>query len=105
MVISTLRSRQLGFGLRPLQAQRLRFGLRFGDLRLHFRRLEGHEHLALFDRASSIHRHALDEARELGVNRNRQIWLKLAGQLDLPVHSFRRHPDHFHGRRSGRRSW
>jgi hypothetical protein len=84
-----------------LQPDCLGLRLRFDDIRLHFRRFERHEHLPLSDRASSVHSHALDEAREFRVNRNREVRLELAGQLDLPIDRFRRHADDFDGR--GRR--
>ena len=102
-IVGALRGCQFRFCLRPLQTERLRLGLRFGNLRLHFRRFEGHEHLTLLDRASSIDRHALHKSGEPGVDRDGQVGLKLSGQLDLPLDGLGGHADHLHRRRSRRR--
>ena len=93
--IGTLGCRKFGFGLSPLQVDRLSFGFRFGDLRLHLRCDEGSQQLALFNNTASIHLDLLDKAAYLGVNGNTQVRAKFTRKLHLSFYDFRVYPGDF----------
>ncbi len=90
-LVRALRRRQLRFGLQAVRFRRLHFGLRFGDLRGHFRRAQFDQQIALLDNAAAVHQHALHVARNLGMQRDAQERQKLARQFDRSRHRLGHH--------------
>ncbi len=85
-LVGTLCRGQLRFCLQPFRFRGLEPGLRFGNLRLHFRRAQRYQQISLLHHAAAVHQNALHVARHFGMQGDHQEGMDFRRQLNGAGH-------------------